>query len=54
MPDNKCKHCGQERSYSTKYDSYYCKDCNLWLEEYDAKRPKTPLTLKGLRRKNDN
>lgn len=40
-----------EESYSEEYDSFYCKDCNKWLEdkcndstcEYCLNRPPNPL-----------
>ena len=40
-----------EGIYSSKHDSYYCKECNIWLEEkcndfkceYCNKRPNNPI-----------
>ena len=52
----KCPNCGGKKSYSDKYDSYYCKKCLIWLEEkctnskceFCSKRPKKPSrNLKG-------
>lgn len=48
--ENECCHCKTERSYSEKYDSYYCKKCDYWLEkicpdrkcEFCSKKPKYP------------
>ena len=28
-----CHGCGQLAEYSPKYDSWYCINCNIWLEE---------------------
>lgn len=25
--------CGKTKSYSTEYDTYYCENCNKWLED---------------------
>lgn len=27
-----CEYCGKKRTYSDRYDSFYCADCNVWLE----------------------
>lgn len=29
---NHCSTCKTRRSYSRKYDSYFCAFCNVWLE----------------------
>jgi len=42
--------CGNKKSYSQEYDTYYCEVCNKWLEEkcsditceYCISRPPTP------------
>ncbi len=47
----KCKKCGDKLDYNEKYDSYYCKKCNIWLEDccsdpkcrFCSKRPKKPI-----------
>lgn len=47
---SKCETCDSEVEYTEKYDTYYCKSCNTWLEskcddsncEYCATRPATP------------
>jgi len=28
-----CLRCGQEAKHNEHYDSYYCVNCNIWLEE---------------------
>jgi hypothetical protein len=46
---NYCE-CGNKKSYSSEYDCFYCKNCNLWLEgkcddeecEYCRARPPQP------------
>jgi hypothetical protein len=46
---NYCE-CGNKKSYSEEYDTYYCDPCNKWLEsrcddfncEYCSKRPAQP------------
>ena len=43
--------CGHKAKYSEKYDSYYCKECNKWLEgpchnkscDICSKRPNKPI-----------
>ena len=48
-PINFCD-CGNKKLYSEGYDTYYCRECNKWLEEkcsdvyceYCARRPPTP------------
>lgn len=43
--------CGHKTKYSEKYDCYYCKECNKWLEgqcsdkecEFCSKRPDKPM-----------
>lgn len=45
-----CKNCGEIASYNERFDSFFCKDCNVWLESqcddehcsYCAHRPLTP------------
>ena len=45
-----CPTCKSEKSYSARYDAYYCELCNKWLEvacndpncEYCAERPEKP------------
>lgn len=42
--------CGCKKSYSEEYDSYYCADCNKWLEntcndpdcDFCQRRPNLP------------
>jgi hypothetical protein len=42
--------CQEPKKYSEEYDTYYCKACNIWLEdkcddptcEYCTKRPDVP------------
>src|SRR3989344_415289 len=29
----KCKNCKRKISYHDKYDAYYCRFCNIWLEQ---------------------
>ncbi len=52
-PKNKkerCIHCNNKRNYSDKYDAYYCKKCDYWLEkiccdkncDFCENRPKYP------------
>jgi len=31
IPD--CDKCGKQGVYYEKYDSYFCEDCNVWLED---------------------
>jgi hypothetical protein len=31
--ENKCPKCGMIKTYSEKYDAYYCGPCNEWLED---------------------
>lgn len=46
----KCAKCGSKASYSEEFDVYYCKKCNIWLEEkcgdvdceFCANRPDSP------------
>lgn len=48
---NRCPFCGKESEYNMKYDSYFCSDCNIWLEPpcddndctYCKNRPDRPL-----------
>ncbi len=28
----KCSKCGRERSYSDRFDSFYCSQCDIWSE----------------------
>lgn len=50
MTEIKCHKCKCKASYNEKYDAYYCKDCNIWLEKkcsdsdckYCANRPNSP------------
>ena len=28
-----CPKCGVDKTYSKKYDSYYCQPCNEWLDD---------------------
>ena len=52
--DEVCVHCKTRRSYNEKYDAYYCKKCDYWLEkicpdkncEYCKDRPKYPSDKK--------
>ena len=45
-----CTHCFEPIKYSTKYDTFYCKECDKWFEttcsdincEFCAKRPNKP------------
>lgn len=45
-----CDTCGSDASYSHKYDAFYCRSCNKWLETkcedpecaYCASRPERP------------
>jgi len=45
-----CPHCGKPSSYNCKYDAYFCKSCDEWLEakcgnqycEFCASRPDKP------------
>ena len=47
---NTCETCNSKNQYTEKYDAYYCKSCNTWLEsacddptcEYCVNRPQTP------------
>jgi hypothetical protein len=51
IDDVVCPKCSEFRIYSDKYDSYFCANCNEWLEsacrdttcEYCRKRPSKPL-----------
>ena len=48
--ENKCPKCRAIKTYSDMYDSYYCGQCNEWLEDictdrecfYCNNRPLTP------------
>ena len=48
---NKCKNCERKIFYNNKYDAYYCKSCNIWLEpkcgdkrcEFCSIRPVSPI-----------
>lgn len=48
--ENTCPCCGAEKLYSGKYDAYYCKACDVWLEgncndpecEFCSSRPEKP------------
>lgn len=50
MTELKCNKCENKASYSEKYDVYYCKNCNIWLEkkcsdsncEFCTNRPDSP------------
>jgi hypothetical protein len=52
-----CYKCGGDRTFSDVYDSYYCQNCNMWLEDlcpdedcgYCKNRPEKPLTHLMLR-----
>jgi len=43
--------CEATRQYSEEYDSYYCRECNVWLEsrcndpecEFCPSRPELPV-----------
>jgi len=45
-----CLDCNSKKLYSEDYDTYYCRECDKWLEEqcsdiyceYCARRPLTP------------
>lgn len=47
----KCKKCGTTEIYYEKYDAFFCKNCNEWLEtkckdttcEFCSKRREKPL-----------
>lgn len=53
-----CPICNRPQSRSDKYDAYYCKHCNIWLEpvcgnrncEFCAARPRNPITPRNLYR----
>jgi transcription initiation factor TFIIIB Brf1 subunit/transcription initiation factor TFIIB len=53
LSKNTCPTCGSEKSYSNKYDAYFCELCNVWLEEkctdsgceFCAIRPNKPSRL---------
>jgi len=46
-----CPFCGSASEYNMDYDSYYCADCNIWLETlcgsedcmFCKNRPERPL-----------
>ena len=46
-----CPFCGSASEYDMEYDSYYCPECNVWLEPicgsedcmFCANRPERPL-----------
>ena len=33
LNDLKCPRCGEPKSYTADFDSFYCKPCNEWLED---------------------
>lgn len=42
--DRKCPSCESIQFYSIKYDAYFCKKCNKWLEN-NCKDPKCNFCL---------
>lgn len=48
-----CPICNRPKERSEKYDAYFCKYCNIWLEgvcgnrncEFCASRPRNPIPL---------
>lgn len=46
-----CGNCNQKKIYHSKYDAYFCPNCNVWLEhtcsaydcEFCRNRPEKPL-----------
>ena len=33
LNDLKCPRCGEPKSYTADFDSFYCHPCNEWLED---------------------
>lgn len=58
---NFCSACGSEKTYSSKYDAYYCELCNIWLEQkcsdttchFCTTRPEKPSQIYGSETKNN-
>ena len=51
-----CDACGVTGKYNKQFDSYYCEDCNIWINnfcqdvpcDFYINRPKTPNLLEDI------